>query len=420
MNSGLNRTDFHQFYNVVTAILNQYDCIVVKHIAEEIVRLPRKKNKDVFCFKTLISQIFKIIEQRNSQKEEFTRVFRSLRRILCLKLISGPSLKSFGNCRLNCIEVIRPNYPISFGEDPVVEMSVSKTVPGLMCICRTSIVRLRMKHSCHKCNGQFHNVCYQWTTGEFACPECILDFYDPFYKKLKQIIPLQLIKNTEVFSFELFLDDFDTCKFIVLKSLRIIREKGENYNYCDVNFPQNVQISINDKIILCLEPDVPGFPRRKDFPVIIPIRRKNLFWEGANFLLIKWTNEVEEFVSAKYLFSVAKSMRLTSSILIEKILRVENSSLETRLSNGIAFLSQSFKAMDSHEFRISPICQITLQAVKLPVRGNLCTHLNVFCLMSFLSNLENSETRRPRCPICLKPIFVFKVDFFMLLFKKND
>lgn len=57
---------------------------------------------------------------------------------------------------------------------------------------------------------------------------------------------------------------------------------------------------------------------------------------------------------------------------------------------------------------------LTFTQISHPVRGDACTHANVFCLRNYLRNLIVSEQRRTKCPFCSKIILKFNFDFIVL------
>ena len=54
--------------------------------------------------------------------------------------------------------------------------------------------------------------------------------------------------------------------------------------------------------------------------------------------------------------------------------------------------------MDPLKIKVALTDPITTKQIKIPVRGDNCKHLTVFCLETYLKNLKSTDFKKMECP----------------------
>ena len=138
---------------------------------------------------------------------------------------------------------------------------------------------------------------------------------------------------------------------------------------------------------------------------------------GLNDFQMEFDPDYEESPNNCYIMAIYLCKHRTASRHIEEILgrQAKEGRMLTNYLNNMRYIRNAFKLFDdSFRINISLRDPLTMTRIRVPVRGDQCCHVNVFCLESFLKNLQNSENRRSKCPFCGKVIVKFIVDFLML------
>ena len=99
------------------------------------------------------------------------------------------------------------------------------------------------------------------------------------------------------------------------------------------------------------------------------------------------------------LLSITLQVELKAAIDIDRwvqqIPRDVNFTLDLSI---LSFSPEADQGVEMVSMKASNICPITLQTIKIPVRGNKCKHVQTFDARSFL--LMCSQTDVWKCPLC--------------------
>ena len=390
----------------------EFNRVELRFLANDVLRIDLEDSTKPKMLPVIINAIFKTFLSKNNNNEMFWEVIDQLAHFV--KIVQSEDETIFRTLNIKMIEINhmipRPTM-ISPASQPI---GIDKN--GVLCICPDSTIR--KTHECYNCQRQSHRHCFIWQSSPFLCPICMMNYQDPFYKILYTIIPPSQLKAEKVFKFHISDEFMDKPNLhLTIRALRIFQGPDiQKFNDFECSFPQKGVVRLNGSLIHTFKPDKQGMPRRKDFPLNLSLSTgaKSKVQKGLNMLLFEIDNSFE-YEHSSLIFSVSVAEYLSVSTSLERTIGEQFISEEANIEQNRLFIEKSFTELsECYEIKISLLDPLTYTRISFPVRGDSCTHANVFCYRNYLMNLEQSEQRRTKCPFCNKIILAFKFDFLVL------
>ncbi len=406
--------EYHQFYNVIAYKFRELNKIELKFLSHDILKLSIPDARKSKILPDVINEVYKVILMKNQNNDLFWQVANFLCSYINVIHSEIESEVIFKSLNIKLIEIYHSLRPPP-NKDGLCLANAGISKDNIVCICQDDTTRIRMTNICYNCRKETHKKCFQWSKESFICPQCILDNYDPFYRPLSLVSDPQILKNNTIIQFFLHEEDFTGDNLLIIKCIRIGCDIESKYNEMEINFPQKGCVKINGLKAKDFKPDKELSPKRKDIPIMQSLSaKKNILKRGLNNFLCEYDAEYEDDPKIAYIFDIKIYKQETPMKIIENLLDEQSKIEEKYIEEERSFLQQSFEDLSSYEMKISLVCPLTFKTIRFPVKGESCAHCNVFCLESFLKNLEQTDSRKIKCPICNKPIFKFKIDFLIL------
>lgn len=407
--------EYHKFYNVFAYKFKEYTKTECLYLASEILQMQCSETQKLKLLPLLINEMYQIITAKRKDHIKFWRIVDYLSGFLEVVDSEESHNTIFKTLNCKCIELWNNGIKKLNLEEKKTIIDNPITKEGKICICEDRTQMIRKTQHCVNCEREVHRKCFSWKGGCFMCPYCILENYDPFYINKKSIFQPQILQNKHMYQFYIKDEDFGDDNFLLIKCIRIDHRVNEKYNECEMNFPQKATVKLNQTLLENYRPDKPSEPPRKDRPLIISLSRNagNCIKKGLNSLLCEFDEDQEDCNTQGYIFNIYICECKAPSEVLESILALQSADYNIKKSKD--FIETSFNDLDTGvEVKIPLIDPMTLRKIRYPARGDACTHMNVFCLESYLMGLEKAEYRRMKCPSCSKLILKFKIDFYVL------
>jgi len=278
------------------------------------------------------------------------------------------------------------------------------------CICDLSNLSLKdMLVRCSRplCDNKFHPKCLNWKRDKSKptiCPRCVITTNDPLHKMMKIIIEPSILVDSEIYSFNLAYDDYNTINKQKNIGIEIRSLKLDGKGNYEQTLPDSGTLRFNNSIVKEFKPlhQNSSLKKRKDEKFF---SRHNIKL-GNNHLKIQYENvkdgkNSERTSDPKYIFCVLLVKKLTVDELAEQIKHENVLSKEESISViKEKFITQGDLSIS--EIKVDLKCKITLTILEDPARGIHCTHIDCFNLRDFLKSMENNKTRKWVCPLCRK------------------
>ena len=405
--------EYHKFFNVFAYKFRKFNKLELKFLANEILEIDIKDNHKAKILPILINEIYSVIIFKEENAKTFWQVVDYLSHFIKIVNQKSRTDSVFKQLNIKGIEIYHTKEsPIYNEKHNKGHLTIFKNKK--VCICEEKNNSIRKTHHCYNCENECHKNCLTWKKGNFICPTCILDFFDPLYSTKQKLFQPQILLNKHMYQFYLNKDVFKENNYLVIKCIKSNPQVNIKYNDSEINFPQKSIIKLNNLTIENFKPDKPNNPKRRDKTIILALSEnvKNCLKKGLNLFYCEFDEEYEDNEHIKYIFNVYICEKLRSNTLINNEIQSQVKNYE---KNKFKSLKKSFNECEnSYKIKISLTDPILLKQIKIPVRGEKCTHLNFFCLESYLKNLENTEHRKLKCPFCSKLFLHFEIDFFMV------
>lgn len=173
-----------------------------------------------------------------------------------------------------------------------------------------------------------------------------------------------------------------------------------------IGFPMIGTLFLNGKEVTALKPLMSNsnLKKRKDEPLTLDEGHL----KGRNVLRFELPR-IKRDMKDKYQVELAKTCFFLGVYVIRKLPRdeledyVKTKSFIVKEESIKKFFTGGDHLIAFEGEKQSLKCPLTLEMIKVPVRGTLCSHFQVFCLRSLY--FAQGDKGRWMCPICKKKIF---------------
>jgi hypothetical protein len=295
----------------------------------------------------------------------------------------------------------------------------------IQCICLKQPIN-EVLIQCGSCKLYQHKTCVKDAIfmERYECPTCQIRKSDIFIKTLGQLAEPFVVKNekrsfTKTFTFNHRITDFRTSKkenskFIMIRSLKL---GSTGYS---MQWPYNTTISVNKEPLMKVELTQLYARTRVDYPIVYVFdnqdaKDNNYHKFNAKYFrptcILKDLNEIT-VVNNLDVNPDDKSHYVVFIELVEVVKDISDLTKSIRVETDMEKLKAFYFPIEEIEsFDVNLIDCYEEKLIKLPARGELCSHPDVFDLQTYL--LASRTNKRFACPLCKKKTSDIYVDGFI-------